>query len=97
MVLLEQKLPYNEGIKQCLNSFIEQRLIDGLCCCVMTIIDVARDKALDLGQGLNKEELVEVLNSDDSQLEELAEATGGRVFDGTQDLTEAFRSVKGYN
>ena len=73
MVLLEQKLPYNEGIKQCLNSFIEQRLIDGLCCCVMTIIDVARDKALELGQGLNKEELVEVLNSDDSQLEELAD------------------------
>ena len=32
-----------------------------------------------------------------TQLEELAEATGGRVFDGTQDLTEAFRSVKGYN
>ena len=26
-----------------------------------------------------------------------AELTGGRVFDGTEDLTEAFRSVKGYN
>ena len=35
--------------------------------------------------------------ADPTQLEELAEATGGRVFDGTQDLTEAFRSVKGYN
>lgn len=35
--------------------------------------------------------------ADPTQLEELAEATGGRVFDGTQDLTETFRSVKGYN
>ncbi len=35
--------------------------------------------------------------ADPTQLEKLAEATGGRVFDGTQDLTEAFRSVKGYN
>ena len=35
--------------------------------------------------------------ADPTQLDELAEATGGRVFDGTQDLTEAFRSVKGYN
>ena len=36
-------------------------------------------------------------DADPSQLEELAEMTGGRVFDGTQDLTEAFRNVKGYN
>ena len=36
-------------------------------------------------------------SADPSQLEELAEETGGRVFDGTEDLTEAFRSVKGYN
>ena len=36
-------------------------------------------------------------DADPTQLEELAEMTGGRVFDGTQDLTEAFRNVKGYN
>ena len=36
-------------------------------------------------------------SADPSQLQELAEETGGRVFDGTEDLTEAFRSVKGYN
>ena len=35
--------------------------------------------------------------ADPTQLEELADMTGGRVFDGTEDLTEAFRSVKGYN
>lgn len=31
------------------------------------------------------------------QLEELAQYTNGRVFDGTKDLIGAFRSVKGYN
>ena len=36
-------------------------------------------------------------DADPSQLEELADETGGRVFDGTEDLTEAFRNVKGYN
>ena len=36
-------------------------------------------------------------DADPSQLEELAQISGGRVFDGTQDLTAAFRSVKGYN
>ena len=36
-------------------------------------------------------------DADPSQLEELAALTGGRVFDGTEDLTEAFRNVKGYN
>ena len=36
-------------------------------------------------------------DADPSQLQQLAELTGGRVFDGTEDLTEAFRSVKGYN
>lgn len=36
-------------------------------------------------------------DADPDQLEELAEMTGARVFDGTEDLTEAFRSVKGYN
>ena len=36
-------------------------------------------------------------DADPSQLEELAEQTDARVFDGTKDLTEAFRSVKGYN
>ena len=36
-------------------------------------------------------------NADPGQLEELAKISGGRVFDGTKDLTAAFRSVKGYN
>ena len=36
-------------------------------------------------------------SADEKQLEELAEKTEGKVFDGTKDLTEAFRSVKGYN
>ena len=31
------------------------------------------------------------------QLEELAELTHARVFDGREDLIGAFRSVKGYN
>ena len=36
-------------------------------------------------------------DADPSQLENLAEMTDARVFDGTKDLTDAFRSVKGYN
>jgi Ca-activated chloride channel family protein len=36
-------------------------------------------------------------DADNSQLERLAEATRGRVFDGTKSLTEAFRTVRGYN
>lgn len=36
-------------------------------------------------------------DADSSQLEELAELTGARVFDGREDLVGAFRSVKGYN
>ena len=36
-------------------------------------------------------------DADPNQLEDLAGLTGGRVFDGTDNLTEAFRSVKGYN
>ena len=36
-------------------------------------------------------------DADETQLEELAEYTNARVFDGREDLTEAFRSVKGYN
>lgn len=36
-------------------------------------------------------------DADPSQLEDLAALTDARVFDGTKDLTEAFRSVKGYN
>lgn len=36
-------------------------------------------------------------DADTEQLENLAEKTGARVFDGTSDLAEAFRSVKGYN
>ena len=36
-------------------------------------------------------------DADTAQLEVLAQKTQARVFDGTEDLTEAFRSVKGYN
>ena len=36
-------------------------------------------------------------NADSSQLDELAEITNARVFDGREDLISAFRSVKGYN
>ena len=36
-------------------------------------------------------------DADETQLEELAEYTNARVFDGRENLTEAFRSVKGYN
>ena len=36
-------------------------------------------------------------DADPEQLEGLAALTGARVFDGTENLTEAFRSVKGYN
>ncbi|MCF4165318.1 VWA domain-containing protein [Zavarzinia compransoris] len=36
-------------------------------------------------------------NADRQQLEVLAGATGARVFDGTKDLTGAFRSARGYN
>lgn len=35
--------------------------------------------------------------ADRSQLDNLAKLTGGRVFDGTKNLTEAFRAVRGYN
>lgn len=36
-------------------------------------------------------------DADADQLDELAKATGARVFDGRANLTEAFRSVRGYN
>jgi Ca-activated chloride channel homolog len=36
-------------------------------------------------------------DAEKSQLDELAELTRARVFDGGTDLTEAFRSVRGYN
>jgi Ca-activated chloride channel homolog len=36
-------------------------------------------------------------DADTKQLERLAEATRGRVFDGSKSLTEAFRTVRGYN
>ena len=36
-------------------------------------------------------------DADPEQLEGLAALTDARVFDGTENLTEAFRSVKGYN
>ncbi len=37
------------------------------------------------------------LDVDRSQLDALARLTGGRVFDGTKSLSEAFRAVRGYN
>jgi Ca-activated chloride channel family protein len=36
-------------------------------------------------------------DADRTQLDALARLTGGRVFDGTKSLTEAFRTVRGYN
>jgi Ca-activated chloride channel family protein len=36
-------------------------------------------------------------DADRTQLDNLAHMTGGRVFDGTKSLTEAFRAVRGYN
>ncbi|MBV9234867.1 MAG: substrate-binding domain-containing protein [Xanthobacteraceae bacterium] len=36
-------------------------------------------------------------NADTTQIAQLAEATRGAVFDGTKSLTEAFRTVRGYN
>jgi len=35
--------------------------------------------------------------ADRSQLDAIARLTGGRVFDGTKSLTDAFRAVRGYN
>jgi Ca-activated chloride channel homolog len=37
------------------------------------------------------------VDADRSQLDLLAKLTGGRVFDGSKSLTEAFRAVRGYN
>ena len=39
----------------------------------MSIIDIAREKALEQGKGLNQEELLQVLQVPDSQLEEIAD------------------------
>jgi Ca-activated chloride channel family protein len=36
-------------------------------------------------------------DADRSQLDRLAKMTGGRVFDGTKSLTDAFRAIRGYN
>jgi Ca-activated chloride channel family protein len=36
-------------------------------------------------------------SADRTQLDALASLTGGRVFDGTKSLTQAFRAVRGYN
>ena len=36
-------------------------------------------------------------DADETQLEDLARYTNARVFDGRENLTEAFRAVKGYN
>ena len=35
--------------------------------------------------------------ADTSQLNQIADLTGGRVFDGTKDLVSAFRKAKGNN
>ena len=35
--------------------------------------------------------------ADRSQLDHIAETTRARVFDGTKDLREAFRTMRGYN
>jgi Ca-activated chloride channel family protein len=35
--------------------------------------------------------------ADRTQLDNLARLTGGRVFDGTKNLADAFRAVRGYN
>ena len=39
----------------------------------MSIVDIAREKALEQGKGLNQEELLQVLQVPDSQLEEIAD------------------------
>ena len=36
-------------------------------------------------------------DADEEELKPIAELTGGRVFDGREDLTGSFRAVKGYN
>ncbi|MGA2495793.1 MAG: VWA domain-containing protein [Roseiarcus sp.] len=36
-------------------------------------------------------------DADRTQLDRLAKLTGGRVFDGTKSLTDAFRAIRGYN
>jgi len=36
-------------------------------------------------------------DADTTQLKQLADKTGGKVFDGVKDLTNAFREVRGYN
>ncbi|MFC0219333.1 substrate-binding domain-containing protein [Pseudochelatococcus lubricantis] len=36
-------------------------------------------------------------DANEQQLKELADETGGRVFDGRRDLIDAFRSMRGYN
>lgn len=36
-------------------------------------------------------------DADKAQLEDLAKISGGRVFDGTKNLAEAFRATRGYN
>ena len=35
--------------------------------------------------------------AEESYLEEIADLTGGRVFDGREDLQAAFRKARGYN
>ena len=39
----------------------------------MSIVDIAREKALEQGIGLNQEELLQVLQIPDEQLEEIAD------------------------
>ena len=36
-------------------------------------------------------------DADETQLQQMADYTNARIFDGREKLTEAFRSVRGYN
>ena len=36
-------------------------------------------------------------NADEEQLEEIAQLTNGKIFDGKYDLKKAFKEVRGYN
>lgn len=88
-----------------INYAIQNYSIDDYCPAVIIMSDGASEDD-------NRENFIESYNSlgcdipvfsimfgyaKDEQLNELAELTNARVFDGRTDLTGAFRSVKGYN
>src|SRR5699024_1681957 len=73
---------------------------------VVLMTDVKSNRSMDCGdfQDLYLQEQMDVPvlsimfgQAQESQLDELADLTNARVFDGREDLTGAFRSVKGYN